>query len=430
MSAMSSPSRSEKTGAVGRVLERTETGAVVQLDDRRVEVPVRLVAGVPLGSWVALQPRLEPFDSLVVLQAAAIEPERWSRIDEPEAEVLLEPGRLAVFRARAQLIARLRSFLTQRDFLEVATPVLHQQAEACQVHQLVTTGAGGARLYLRTDPEEYLKRYLTAGLPRVFEISTNCRGEAVNDTHLQEFTSIEGYARCWSFDRVLTLVEELLRDALVAVRGEATMQFGGRLHDLSRPLEVLEFDDLVAAAADLRPSGYPGEALAAEVRRRFGWNGTGTALDRYRRTWLEWLFEEHAIPSLERAAFVVGFPVELGLSGRRRPHDPATAYRGELYLPGGFELAHFYDNIVDPVELRERYEYRRAHRLASGLSEVDLDEGLQTSALLGMPPMSGYAIGVDRLLMGALGLERISDTLLFPREGFRAANRAAREDSA
>jgi len=70
-----------------------------------------------------------------------------------------------------------------------------------------------------------------------------------------------------------------------------------------------------------------------------------------------------------------------------------------LYLPGGFELAHFYENIVEPDALILRYRERLEHRLAAGMPSVDLNIALQTSALLGMPPMSGIAIGVDRLLM-------------------------------
>ena len=116
--------------------------------------------------------------------------------------------------------------------------------------------------------------------------------------------------------------------------------------------------------------------------------------------------------------FVVDFPVDLGLSGRERRGVPGACHRGELYLPGGFELAHFYENITEAGELRRRYAGRLEHRIASGLPSVPLDEDLMRSAELGMPPMSGFAIGIDRLLMVALGADQVSTGLLFSREGF------------
>jgi elongation factor P--beta-lysine ligase len=105
-------------------------------------------------------------------------------------------------------------------------------------------------------------------------------------------------------------------------------------------------------------------------------------------------------------------------SYRARPDRPQTCLRGELFLSGGFELAHIYENITDASSLRSRYEERLRHRIASGLPPVALDEGLLGSAALGMPPMAGIAIGLDRLLLLVLGEGRVGDGSLFPREGF------------
>jgi elongation factor P--beta-lysine ligase len=116
--------------------------------------------------------------------------------------------------------------------------------------------------------------------------------------------------------------------------------------------------------------------------------------------------------------WVTHFPADLALSSRLDPADHGRSLRAELYLPGGLELAHVYEVLVGPEELRHRYEARRSHRVAAGGTHVPTNEGLMMSAEIGMPPMSGGGIGVDRLLMAARGDARIGAGLLFAREGY------------
>ncbi len=124
------------------------------------------------------------------------------------------------------------------------------------------------------------------------------------------------------------------------------------------------------------------------------------------------------LPRLDRPTVVTDFPEELGLSARERPGAPGVTLRAELYLPGGLELAHLYENLTEPEALRARYTARLEHRIAAGLPRVPLDEGLLGSAALGMPPMAGLALGVDRLLLLIRGRGTVADGLLFPHEGF------------
>lgn len=337
----------------------------------------------------------------------------------PEARFRAQPDRLEAVRQRARLVRWIRAFLEERDFLEVQTPFLREAAECGLVRQISVPGGDGVpSLYLRTDPEEHLKRYVAAGLEAVYEVAANVRGDAMDATHLREFTSVEAYRRGWRFDDALAACGALVAGALEAVRGSARRVAGGREADFSLPIPVLSFPDLVREHAGIELDVFPtAEALGAEVRRRQGWEGTGGALDAFRRTWLEWLLDERVLPALAAPAFVVDFPVELGLSARARDDRPALALRGELYAPGGLEVAHLYENLTEAAPLRERYAERLRHRVAAGFPPVPLDEGLMASAALGMPPMAGFAVGVDRLLLLARGGGDVGDGLLFPREG-------------
>jgi elongation factor P--beta-lysine ligase/biotin carboxylase len=351
--------------------------------------------------------------------------------DIPEASVLGDASRRDAIVARSELVGWLRARLADDGFLEVQTPLLHAAAECGVVHQYETTAVNGRTLYVRTDPEEYLKRYLTAGFDAVFEVAANVRGEVPDDDHLQEFTSLECYRRWWSFSDALDYCWALVGAALTAVRGstatalhEVPVELGGR------PV-VRTFDELALEHAGIDVDRHPtAAALLRELRARDLWTGTGGHLDDFRRTPLEWLLDERICPAIAEPTFVVDFPVELGLSARERPDRPGRCLRGELYLPGGWELAHLYENLTEPAALRSRYKERLRHRVAAGLPSVELDEDLIASAALGMPPMSGIAIGVDRLFALIRGGASVSDGLLFPHEGFADAPALTRRTAA
>jgi lysyl-tRNA synthetase class 2 len=420
---------------VGRVLGIA--GNIVTLQDAEHRCVAKLHGAVDeglLGAWVRAVGRwsgaaLEDCE-IMCLQRTELSPSKWWACTLPEARVLEAPGRIAVLRSRSRLLSHVRRFFESRGFLEVQTPVLRESPEACHVAQLSTRAYGGRKLYLRTDPEEYLKRHLTAGIEAVFEVSVNFRAEQADRTHLQEFSSVEGYHRCWRFENAMAICEELVRDCTLRLTGGRSGTLNGRVVSLAGQLPRMTFRDLVLTHSGIDVDAHTSvDALAAAVRKAYGFAGVGGPLDRYRRTALEWLFDKWVAPAIAEPIFVTDFPEDLGLSGRAKDGEPLHALRGELYLPGGFELAHFYENLTDPKGLRERYSRRRAHRIAAGMSEVPLDEALMESARLGMPPMSGFAIGLDRLLMVALGASEVGTGLLFPREGFDADDQEAHIDS-
>jgi lysyl-tRNA synthetase class 2 len=337
----------------------------------------------------------------------------------PEARILREPRRLGAIRARARMLGLVRRLMEARGFLEVQTPMLRSAAEVAYLRQCETLSVNEHTLYLRTDPEEYLKRYLTIGLEAVYEVSTNVRAEQADDDHLQEFTSLECYRRFGTLADSIQLCSDLVGEALTVLRGTTITSLHGKGIDLTSPIPVESFSGLLLKFDGLEVERYPtAESLASEIKRRGWWGGTRGPLDQFRRTWLEWLLAERIQTGLDRPTFVIEFPAELSLSYLVRPDSPRVCQRGELYLPGGFELAHVYEILTDPDQIRARYEERLQYRISAGLPPVSLDEGLLGSAALGMPPMCGLAIGLDRLLLLVLGEGIVGDGLLFPREGF------------
>lgn len=411
----------------GRALSPTEEGFLLVDGGAHLTVNLTPGKGEPPkeASWVGVEGYWNQAESSIQDAHIVFLKESCRSIAEaaarglPEAHFVTNPSRLAAVQIRAQLLNWVRAFLEDRGFVAVQTPMLHAEAEVAYLQQYETLSINDQTLYLRTDPEEYLKRYLTAGLEAVYEISTNVRGEWPDANHLQEFTSVECYRRFWSFDDALSTSCELVAGALNALRGETVTTLHGRPVDLTPPLSVRSFAELVREHTGLELDQYSNtEALAEAIRSRGWWQGTGGPLDQFRRTWLEWLLDHRIFLELGQPTFVIDFPVELGLSYRERPEQPGVCARGELLLPGGFELVHLYENLTDPDVLRARYEVRLKYRIAAGLPTVTLNEGLFESAALGMPPMAGIAVGLDRLLLLVLGKGVVGDGLLFPQEGF------------
>lgn len=414
-----------RVSVAGRVGE-SASDATFHLVDGEARVAVQLESGKvpPAFAWVGLDGRWDVASRgvaaarVLFLRPARRRPGAPVAADLPEARFVADPARLAAVRRRARLLARVRGFLDRRGFVEVQTPFLRAAPETANVHQYRTEAVGGRRLFLRTDPEEYLKRYLTAGLEAVYEVSLNARGEVPDADRLQEFTSLECYRRFATLEDAVALLDELVREVLTAFRGDPETHLHGRPVSFARAPAVRTFADLVAEHTGVVVDEHPtAESLAAEMRRLHGEPG-GSARDGLRGNWLERLLEERVLPHLTEPTYVVEFPRELGWSACLHPERPEVCLRSELYLPGGWELAQLYENLTEPEPLRGRLEERLARRIAHGYEAVPLDEGLLGSAEMGMPPMAGFAVGIDRLLMLALGADEIGSGLLFPREGF------------
>ncbi|MDP5277123.1 amino acid--tRNA ligase-related protein [Chengkuizengella axinellae] len=334
----------------------------------------------------------------------------------PEAQFILQTKKMTAVKRRAIMINYIQKYMNSKDFLLVQTPILRIQPEVSNIKQLETTTQNNV-YFLRTDPEEYLKRYLTAGFEAVYEVSTNFRPEKPDDTHLQEFTSLECYRRFWSLNEAIHFCYDLIKYIIKEINGETCITFNEYSIDFSLPINTVDFSSIMQQHAGVNLDEYKNtEDLVQYVIGKGWWSGTGGKADKFKRTWIEWIFDNKILPNIKKPTFITGFPIELGISAKGI--EKGESLRAELYLPGGFELAHLYENIIDSNELIERYSDRLKYRIANKISEVNLDEGLIESTKLGMPPLAGVAIGLDRLLQVINEDEQIGEGLLFPREGF------------
>jgi lysyl-tRNA synthetase class 2 len=345
-------------------------------------------------------------------------PEKWHGLTDVETryrqryvDLIANPEVHAIFVTRSRIIAGIRSFLIEKGFLEVETPMMHPIPGGATARPFVTHhNALGVDLYLRVAPELYLKRLIVGGLHRVFEINRNFRNEGISTIHNPEFTMLEFYVAYADYQDLITLTEDLLQRLAREVLGTTTLDYQGQPIELAGSwrrwsyfealLEVNHLDRSVVQ--DHQTALEAARKLNVEVEDKAGHIEVLTAI-----------FEETVEPQLIQPTFITDFPIETSPLARRKDADPTLTDRFELYIAGR-EIANAFSELNDPLDQRQRFEAQVAQREAGDEEAHYLDEDFLRALEYGMPPTAGEGIGIDRLVMLFTNQASIRDVILFP----------------
>jgi len=303
---------------------------------------------------------------------------------------------------RAAILAEIRRFFSDRGVLEVETPAM-SQATITDIHlfpfetRFVGPGAAeGMTLYLMTSPEYHMKRLLTAGSGPIFQMGKSFRNEEAGRYHNPEFTMLEWYRPRYDMYRLMNEVDDLLQQILDCDTAE-TVSYQQVF------IRHLEVDPLSADKAQLR-----------EVAAKLDLSNIADE-EEDRDTLLQLLFAMGVEPHIgrDKPTFVYHFPATQASLAEISTEDHRVAERFEVYYKG-VELANGFRELTDGREQRQRFEQDNRKRAARGLPQHPIDNNLLAALEQGMPECSGVALGVDRLIMIALGAESLADVLAFP----------------
>jgi lysyl-tRNA synthetase class 2 len=297
--------------------------------------------------------------------------------------------------ARARLLAAIRSFMAEREILEVETPVLTSAGNSDPNIQSFAT-EGVERRFLRTSPEYAMKRLLASGHRHIYELGRVFRAGEQGQHHNPEFTMLEWYRTGMPY-------LDLAKEVLTLVRTCA----GGAYQTWDE--HWVSYRDLLRQSLGLDPAHCSESDLASCAAERGIRAGP---LDHLQ--WLDLLFAEVVQPALpgESLTVVFDFLPEQAALARVRPSPDAVAERFEVFL-GQMELANGYQELTDAAEQAERFERENRLRKIRGEETAPVDFRLVDALRQGLPECSGVALGVDRLLMSMLKLERIDAVLVF-----------------
>ena len=325
------------------------------------------------------------------------------------------PQQWASMRARRTLIQGLRSALDLLGYEEVETPSL-VPAPGMEPHIapfetpfVQEADAGRARtLYLHTSPEYAMKRLLADGAGPIFQICKVFRNGEISPLHNPEFTMLELYRPQADYRRIMNDLEMILASA------EGALAPGVCFSRLPYTRITVREAFVRHARIDLAhcPDAASLRAAAERIGVRVGHSPRYE--DIFFHVFLERV-EKHL--GQERPEFLIDYPAQMASLARLKPGDPAVAERVELYA-NATELANGFSELTDAAEQRRRLEDEQEQRRSAGRAAYPLDEKF-LSAVSRMPEAAGMAVGLDRVLMLVLGLERIEDVLLFPAHDFQ-----------
>jgi lysyl-tRNA synthetase class 2 len=307
-------------------------------------------------------------------------------------------------RVRAEFLAAMRRFMDERHLLEVETPALIScPVSDVQLHSAEVRLAGHALpLYLHTSPEYAMKRLLAAGSGDIYQLGKVFRGAERSALHNPEFTLLEWYRVGFSMPQLIDEITSLLH----------FLPMAGAPWPARPAARSIRYDEALKRYADIDLASASHTELLQRAR---DWGLSGSSVATLQRDeLLDFIVAQRVGPQLGRDGpeYLTHYPASQAALARLDANNPAFALRFELYWQG-IELANGFEELTDVREQAQRFAADQAERARRGLSRAALDQRFLAALAAGLPPCAGVALGVDRLLMIAVGAAKIADVLSF-----------------
>ncbi|MBR4667762.1 MAG: lysine--tRNA ligase [Butyrivibrio sp.] len=315
------------------------------------------------------------------------------------------------FKKRSAILREIRNFLADRDFMEVETPMLVENAGGAAARPFLTYyNALDEERKLRISLELYLKRLIVGGLERVFEIGRVFRNEGTDTRHNPEFTLMELYQAYTDYEGMMELTESMFRYLAEKVCGTTQIPYGDNIIDLGKPFERLTMNDAIKKYAgvdfDAVKTDEEAKALAKEHHIEFEERHTKGDI-------INLFFEEFCEKNLIQPTFIMDHPLAISPLTKKKPSDPEKVERFELFI-NTWEMCNAYSELNDPIDQRERFAAQDANAEAGDEEAEHTDEDFINALEIGMAPTGGIGYGIDRLCMLLTNSAGIRDVLLFP----------------
>ncbi|MBQ1326592.1 MAG: lysine--tRNA ligase [Eubacterium sp.] len=326
-------------------------------------------------------------------------------------DLIMNKDSKEVFLKRSKILREIRNFLDGRDFIEVETPMLVENAGGAAARPFETHyNALDEDRRLRISLELYLKRLIVGGLERVFEIGRVFRNEGVDTKHNPEFTLMELYQAYTDYNGMMELTESMFRYLAEKVNGSTTVMYDGHEIDLGKP-----FRRLTMIEAIKEETGIDFDAVETdEEAKKIACEHHVQYEDRHKKgDIVNLFFDEFCEDKMIQPTFICDHPIEISPLTKKKPEDPTKVERFELYI-NGWEMCNAYSELNDPIDQRERFAAQDALADAGDEEANHTDEDFLNALEVGMPPTGGIGYGIDRLTMLLTGAPAIRDVILFP----------------
>ena len=352
-------------------------------------------------------------------------PEKWHGLRDQELKYRQRYLDLASdrqtfdrFLFRSEFIKTLRQFYWDKGFIEIETPILTNTASGAMAKPFTTHyNALDIDVFLRIAPETYLKEAIVGGFEKVFEIGRCFRNEGMDPSHLQDFTIAEHYVAYWNFEDNMKFTEEMFAHLLKKLLGRLEVEVKDRHGKTTRvdfkpPWPKVSFRDLIKkdCGIDINQSKNAKDLLkqmknkkiAIADAEKLGW---GSLIDA--------LYKEVSRAKIVRPTFVVNQPLEVSPLARRNDKNQDVVDRFQLVV-SGWEVVNSYSELVDPLDQKKRFESQARAKAAGDAEAHGKDDEFVRALEHGAPPVSGWGLGVDRMVALLTQQDNLRDAVLFP----------------
>ena len=345
-------------------------------------------------------------------------PEKYHGLKDTEAryrqrylDLIMNQDVRNTFEKRSQILKEIRSFLAEKDFMEVETPLLVENAGGAAARPFFTHyNALDEERKLRISLELYLKRLIVGGFERVFEIGRVFRNEGVDTRHNPEFTLMELYQAYTDYNGMMDLTEEMFRYLAEKVCGSAVITYNGIELDFSKPFKRITILDAVKEYSGVDFSTITTDEAAKAIAKE---KNIAFEPHHKRGDIINLFFEEFCEEKMIQPTFVMDHPIEISPLTKKKPGAEDRVERFELFI-NTWEMCNAYSELNDPIDQRERFAAQDALAAAGDEEANHTDEDFLTALEYGMPPTGGIGYGIDRLVMLLTDSASIRDVLLFP----------------
>ncbi len=366
---------------------------------------------IDVSGWTFLSKSLRPL------------PEKFHGLTDQELvyrrrylDLITAPEHMERFKKRTRIIRTIREFLDKNSFVEIDTPVLANKACGALARPFITHhNALDIDVYLRIAPETYLKRAIAGGFERVYEFARCFRNEGLDASHLPDFTLLEYYCAYWNYEDNMNFTEQLIKHLLMEVCGGLSITYEDTQISFDGAWPRISFRDLIFkdCGIDINLCATKEELLAQIKAKGITFEGDVDVAHAGRGNLVDLLYKKVSRPALVNPVFVIHHPLDLSPLARKNDANPAVVDRFQLVV-NGWEIVNAYSELVDPIDQAQRFEEQAAARAHGDLEAMEVDNDFLLCMEYGMPPISGWGMGVDRVVALLTNAPNLRDVILFP----------------
>ena len=347
-------------------------------------------------------------------------PEKWKGLVDQElryrnrfTDLIANRDVFDFFLARTKFIQNVRKFMDKHDFMEVETPVLEATTGGAEAKPFITKhNTLEVDLFLSISLELHLNRLMVGGFERVYELAKVFRNEGMSSEHLQEFTMLEFYYGYIDYEELMKFVQKFYQTVIKETFGILKFKYNEKKLDFSGKWKKVDYVSIVKkeTGIDILKENTKEKLLKAIKAKKLKvkvekFAGRGRVIDQ--------LYKAYVRPKLIQPCFLVNHPVVISPLAKKKIDNPELTERFQILIAGS-EVGNGFSELNDPIDQRKRFEEQAKLRDKGDEEAQMMDENFVEALEMGMPPTSGFGVGIDRLLMILTDQPSVRDVVLFP----------------